>query len=302
MASKKSFSDIRATILRPAMTSQFMAYIDFPQTVKTYLSNRGLTNPQGSVLTGGLNLACTEASLPGSSLATLELTGDRTGVTERHVHRRMFDERIDLTFYVDAAEYLPIRAFEFWKEYIVSGNSGDNSSSTGIPLSAANYYHRMKYPDSYITGAKDNGGGLRIVKFERDFDGSFRGNTGVVGGTGNGITYNFVRVFPIAVASMPVSYEASSLLKCTVSLSYVRYFLEGALGDSDSTTSSSSQVSTTPALIRQEIIRNETIGNTAGPGTKFVNTDSASGFRPINEGPLLKADGTPAYDSSGNVR
>ena len=93
MPNRKSFSDIRASILRPAMTSQFMAYINFPQTVKTYLSNRGLTNPQGSVLTGGLNLACTEASLPGSSLATLELTGDHTGVTERHVHRRMFDER-----------------------------------------------------------------------------------------------------------------------------------------------------------------------------------------------------------------
>lgn len=292
MPNRKSLSDIRASILRPAMTSQFMAYIDFPQTVKTYLSkNKGLTNPQGSVLTGGLNLACTEASLPGSSLATLELTSDHTGATERHVHRRMFDERIDLTFYVDAAEYLPIRAFEFWKEYIVSGNSGDNSSS-GIPLSAANYYHRMKYPDSYITGSKDNGGGLRIVKFERDFDGAFIGNgPRVVSGTGNGITYNFVRVFPIAVASMPVSYDASSLLKCTVSLSYVRYFLEGALGDSDSTTSPSPQVSTTPALTQQEIARNSTFGNTAGPGTKFGERDSATGalLDGRSDGPLLTA-------------
>ena len=291
MPNRKSLSDIRASILRPAMTSQFMAYIDFPETVKTYLSNvKGLKNPQGTVLTGGLNLACTEASLPGSSLATLELTGDHTGVTERHVHRRMFDERIDLTFYVDAAEYLPIRAFEFWKEYIVSGNSGDNSPSPSS-LSAADYYHRMKYPDSYITGGKDNGVGLRIVKFERDFDGSFKGNSGVINGTGNGITYNFVRVFPIAVASMPVSYDASSLLKCTVSLSYVRYFLEGTLGDSDSTTSSSPQVSTTPALIKQEIDRNATFGNTAGPGTKFGERDSATGalMNGRSDGPLLTA-------------
>tara|TARA_X000001382_G_scaffold78453_1_gene55016 strand:+ start:1219 stop:2124 length:906 start_codon:yes stop_codon:yes gene_type:complete len=290
MPNRKSLSDIRASILRPAMTSQFMAYIDFPQTVKTYLSkNKGLTNPQGTVLTGGLNLACTEASLPGSSLATLELTGDHTGVTERHVHRRMFDERIDLTFYVDAAEYLPIRAFEFWKEYIVSGNSGDNPPSPPS-LSAADYYHRMKYPDSYITGAKDNGGGLRIVKFERDFDGSFRGNgPRTVNGTGNGIIYNFVRVFPIAVASMPVSYEASSLLKCTVSLSYVRYFLEGALGDSDSTTSPSPQVSTTPALTQQEITRNDTFGNTAGPGTLYGERDTATGalLNGRSDGPLL---------------
>ena len=277
MPNRKSLSDIRATILRPAMTSQFMAYIDFPKSVEAYLKDKkGLTNPQGKVLTGGLNLACTEASLPGSSLATLELTGDHTGVTERHVHRRMFDERIDLTFYVDAAEYLPIRAFEYWKEYIVSGNSGDNSPSP-TSLSAADYYHRMKYPDSYITGSSNNGGGLRIVKFERDFDGSFRGNTGVVGGTGNGITYNFVRVFPIAVASMPVSYEASSLLKCTVSLSYVRYFLEGSLGDSDSTTIPSPQANTTPALTQQEANRNDAFGNTAGPGTQMGERDTATG-------------------------
>ena len=32
--------------------------------------------------------------------------------------------------------------------------------------------------------------------------------------------------FPLAMNSMPVSYDSSSLLKCTVSLSYVRYVLK----------------------------------------------------------------------------
>ena len=36
------------------------------------------------------------------------------GVTEKHVHRRIFDDRIDLTFYVDAGLYQPIRFFEEW--------------------------------------------------------------------------------------------------------------------------------------------------------------------------------------------
>ena len=138
MPNRKSLSDIRATILRPAMTSQFMMYVDFPSEVKSYMSSRGLADPQGGVLRGGLNLACSEASLPGSSLATLEQTSDRTGVTERHVHRRMFDDRIDLTFYVDAQNYLPIKAFEYWKEYITGGNEGGN-------LAAANHYYRMNY-------------------------------------------------------------------------------------------------------------------------------------------------------------
>ncbi len=234
MPNRKSFSDIKATILKPAMTSQFMVYVDFPSEVKTYLTKRGLADPQGGVLRGGLNLACSEASLPGSSLATLELTSDRTGVTERHVHRRMFDDRIDLTFYVDADNYLPIKAFEFWKEYIVSGSSADQTQPTD--LASAVYYHRMKYPDSYITGGGNGGGELRVVKFERDFDGSFKGNNGVVNPTSNGLTYNFVRTFPIAVASMPISYEASSLLKCTVSMSYIRYFITNKIGDSKNNT------------------------------------------------------------------
>ena len=212
MPNRKSLSDIKATILRPAMTSQFMVYVDFPSEVKTYMkaSPRNLADPQGGVLRSGLNLACSEASLPGSSLATLEQTSDRTGVTERHVHRRMFDDRIDLTFYVDAQNYLPIKAFEYWKEYITGGNEGGN-------LAAANHYYRMNYSDDYVTGGL-GGGELRVVKFERDFDGSFKGNNGVVNPTANGLTYHFVRAFPIAVASMPISYDASSLLKCTVSM------------------------------------------------------------------------------------
>ena len=225
MPNRKSLSDIKATILRPAMTSQFMVYVDFPSEVKTYMkaSPRNLADPQGGVLRSGLNLACSEASLPGSSLATLEQTSDRTGVTERHVHRRMFDDRIDLTFYVDAQNYLPIKAFEYWKEYITGGNEGGN-------LAAANHYYRMNYSDDYVTGGL-GGGELRVVKFERDFDGSFKGNNGVVNPTDNGLTYHFVRAFPIAVASMPISYDASSLLKCTVSMSYIRYYTENGVGD-----------------------------------------------------------------------
>jgi hypothetical protein len=76
---------------------------------------------------------------------------------------------------------------------------------------------------------------------------------------------------------MPISYEASSLLKCTVSLSYVRYFLEGDTGDSDSTTTQSSQANTTPAQEQQEANRNDAFGNTAGPGTQYGERDTATG-------------------------
>ena len=263
MPNRKSLSDIKATILRPAMTSQYRVYIDFPNDVKFYMRSKGLADPQGGVLRGGLDFACSEASLPGSSLATLEQTSDRTGVTERHVHRRMFDDRIDLTFYVDAQNYLPIKAFEYWKEYITIGNSqtlaGAAAESTS-KFAETNYFYRMNYPDFY---ALDQG--FKVVKFERDFDGSFKGNGGVVNGTKNGLTYNFVRSFPIAVASMPVSYDTSSLLKCTVSMTYIRYFITDGVGDvSDNTQTSADDPSnsnnqTTPSLSQQSQVLTSSI-------------------------------------------
>ena len=222
MPSRKSFDQIKASILRPAMTSQFQVYVTFPQEVQSYLRSKKVDLTKDVNRQDTLNLSCVDASLPASSLATLELTSDRTGVTERHVHRRMFDDRIDFTFLVDAKEYLPIRAFEYWKEFITGGGESKD-------LPATNHFYRMNYPDSYCMDQ-----GIKIVKFERDFDGSYRGNNGTVTGTRKGLTYNFVRAFPIAVASMPVSYEASSLLKCTVSMSYIRYYLTDDLGDSDS--------------------------------------------------------------------
>ena len=51
--------------------------------------------------------------------------------------------------------------------------------------------------------------GLIVRKFEKDHQ--------------NLLQYEFIRAFPLAINSMPVSYDASSLLKCTVSLSYIRY-------------------------------------------------------------------------------
>ena len=87
---------------------------------------------------------CSEASLPGSSLATLEINNDRTGVTERHAHRKFFDDKIDLTFYVDVENYLPIIFFETWIDFASgAGTTQDFVSSDRNNLPAKNYYYRM---------------------------------------------------------------------------------------------------------------------------------------------------------------
>jgi len=214
MPSIKSVDDIKSSLLRPSLTSHFYVEIPVPSqgansdSFKQKLQENGVSWPTKDQDT--INLLCSEAVLPGSSLATFEVNNDRTGVTERHVHRRMFDDRIDLTFYVDAENYLPIKFFETWIDFITSGN-------TTTELAAVNHFYRMNYPDDYTADQ-----GLKVIKFERDtYKSSSQG--GYDRPTGSVLEYNFVRAFPLSIASMPVSYDASSILKCTVSMSYIRY-------------------------------------------------------------------------------
>ena len=74
--------------------------------------------------------------------------------------------------------------------------------------------------------------GMRITKFEKSTFGTpknnFLGHLGVQPETAGQLTYTFTRAFPLSIASMPVSYDQSNLLKCTVSMSYVRYVVDGS--------------------------------------------------------------------------
>ncbi len=38
------------------------------------------------------------------------------------------------------------------------------------------------------------------------------------------MTYHFVNAFPTSIVSMPVSYDTSQTLKCTVTFNYIRYW------------------------------------------------------------------------------
>jgi hypothetical protein len=211
MPSSKNIADIKANLLHPATTSHFEVEIPRPRSLTDkFLSDNGLNlNPLNQ---SKLKLLCCEASLPGSNLATLELTNDHTGVTERHAYRRVYDDRIDLTFYVDAENCLPIRFFEIWMKYITQESVAKRE---GLSSRDKNYFYRFNYPDNYTVDE-----GLKIHKFERS---SFSGSKGKKASI---LTYEFIRAFPISISSMPVSYDSSSLLKCTVSMTYIRYIVE----------------------------------------------------------------------------
>ena len=190
----KSMQQIKNNLLHPALTSHYGVSIGIPDALRGMLTSDGGQQSQ-------LNLLCSEAVLPGSNLATMEINNNYTGVTERVAYRRVFDDRINLTFYVDGENYLPIRVFEAWMSYIMNeGRNGDTYSPS--------HNYRVRYPDG---GNGYTATGLKVTKFERDYQ--------------NSLTYNFVRSYPISINSMPVSYETSSLLQCTVSLTYLRYIV-----------------------------------------------------------------------------
>ena len=118
MPTIRNIDTIKATLLHPATTSHFDVEVGLPSgSLGTKLRSiwGGSTVQQDR-----LNIMCCEAVLPGSQLATTEMTNDFTGVTERHAYRRIYDETIDLSFYVDASNYLPIRFFETWISEIVN--------------------------------------------------------------------------------------------------------------------------------------------------------------------------------------
>ena len=215
MSSPKTIADIKLNLLRPALTSHFAVTIPKPGGgFDGFLKDNGITLT--SLNQGKLNLMCSEAVLPGSNLATFEINDNFHGVTERHAYRRVYDDRIDLTFYVDADNYLPIRYFETWIKYIVDESMRDSDKGAGVNSSSRNYFYRVRYPEGTNGYTAD---GLTVTKFERDYK--------------QNLEYKFIRSFPISIDSMPVSYDSSSLLKCTVSMSYIRYVLtQGSASES----------------------------------------------------------------------
>ena len=215
----RKVEDIKRNLLHPALTSHFECSFVIPDIQALASERQGtakrfieLVTPVDPDL---LTLSCSEASLPGSNLATNELNSDFTGVTQRHAHRRIYDDRADFTFYVNK-DYNQILVFERWMQFI-SGEQVANSYEL-------NQSYRMMYPKSYKTT-------MFITKFDRTARSITGRNINSNGKTyaSSGIKYTFFNAFPVSITSMPVSYDASNLLKCTVSFTYDRYVVDNSI-------------------------------------------------------------------------
>lgn len=189
--SRRRISDFKPLFSNLAQSSHYQVIFGgLNSTLISYLGARGVDS---RFISESAGLLCFSASLPGSSFATAEITGNFTGVSEKMAHTRMFTQ-ISLDFYIDS-EYRELKFLEHWIEYISSGS--------GVDQQRDGYFFRMKYPIEYKSNF------TKIIKFDRDYL--------------NEVEYNFYGLFPIALDAVPVSYQGSEILKATATFNFDRY-------------------------------------------------------------------------------
>lgn len=154
-----------------------------------------------------MGLLCSEATLPGSSLATAEVKDNFMGISQEYAHTRLYTD-IDFTFYIDK-NFNTLKFFEGWIDFIASGSE----MNTAEGLLTGYYYRRMHYPDDYKCST------MSITKFEKDFE---------IGGSR--MHYLFINAFPKLVTAVPVSYGGADILRVSVSFNYDRYIVNPPSG------------------------------------------------------------------------
>jgi hypothetical protein len=229
----RSIDSIRRFILKPALTHLFSVELTPPNGFISWAANfTDFPFIYNNELTDKISILCNEANLPGSSFLTHEINNDYTGQTERHAYRRTYDDRIDLTFYVDT-DYDIIKYFQAWTTYINNDRlSGRYKKKPDVDATASGmptYNTRVRFPNDYKSE-------IKIIKFEKNADFSARYPGGGFLGESQleNLEYTFINAFPISINSTPVSYDQPSILKCTVSFTYSRYLLATPANDNGS--------------------------------------------------------------------
>ena len=259
-----STSDFIKRFAHLAQTSQFRAVLQIGS-----LPFASSFNPQGGRYYDDLSFLCNAASLPGSSFSTTENLQDYYGINQKYAYRRDFDT-LTLDFYVDA-KYQTLKFFELWMDYIAS--PGDYSVVTDSDQTSEVSFYRFKYP-------KEQGGykcRIDLHKFDKDY-----------GSTKNDILYTFINAFPSSLASIPVSYDGGDVLKCSVTFTYDRYFVNRGGGgtvqeanDGNDTTASSNNPSAsgpsdTQATQGRDDFKKLKVGDKAtGDALKYINEERA---------------------------
>lgn len=182
----------------------------------THLTSTGiLDNPVDVV---SYDFFCSDASLPGVSLNSVQEAGSRQGIIENFPINRVYPP-FEITFYVDN-EFKIIRLFEEWINYISPLYTGNGSRPFPVDRKKTGTYDRpdyfrLRYPDTYKRI-------ISITKFERNFR---VGTTNKITSPDT-ITYRMIDAYPDNINSIPVTYEGSIITKTTVRFLYSRYAID----------------------------------------------------------------------------
>ena len=107
-------------------------------------------------------LLCSDASLPGSSLATGEVRDNFMGIPQEFAHTRLYTD-IDFTFYVDLRIMSNLKIFESWMDYIsrwIRKHEWISELNDRLII-----IEECRYPDTYKVQIR-----CISLKFERDID------------------------------------------------------------------------------------------------------------------------------------
>ena len=209
---KYAIDDIRSRFQTVAIDNRYQVFMKPNMTIYNAAAEAGVTR---RFVDEDLGLYASDAVLPGSSFADIEVVGDRQGITERMPFGRIYDD-VTFTFMVDK-DYLVMRFFEAWMQQINplhsdSGSFVDFFGNLNTSVSAQNAVTSLNYPKDYKID-------LSIVKFNKDM---FMNG----GDSGSALFYNFLQAWPLSVASTPVNYDSGSVLKLNVTFRYTRYVME----------------------------------------------------------------------------
>ena len=207
MAKPRRISDIRPLFTNLAQTTHYeVKFGGLPPELISYLRSKGIS-PRFIAEDAGL--LCYSGSLPTTQLSTVDVAGNYIGITETFAHRRQFLD-ISLDFYVDS-NYKTLKFLEHWMEFIASGASNPIEGNNA-PINSnvdEGYFIRMQYPQYYKSNK------TKITKFDRDYN--------------KEVEYTFIGLYPYNIASIPVSYAQSDVLKMTVSFKIDRYVIGKSL-------------------------------------------------------------------------
>ena len=205
---KDGFNKLKTLPL--SISNQYQVTVNgFTNGLREYLMNY-YDLPNDNATGNSIGIMCSQAVLPGTSFATLEISDNYQGIKQHVPHFRNYIDS-EFSFYVDA-KHQQLKFFEGWMDYI----SGDNAPKTENLKDEA-YYRRFNYPmrsaasdaSTPTVGYKCNS--LSICKFDKN------GN--------NQLKYDFVNSFPKSLNTTPVSYGQAEVMKVTVTFAYDRYIM-----------------------------------------------------------------------------